>query len=84
MSSVLFKHRTQVARLALYVALFTGLTLMVSCNKSETSALAQKTFSSPAEAGAAFLEAAKSNDQAALASRCSVQIPRTSCFPAMQ
>jgi hypothetical protein len=66
MSYLIFKHRTQVARLALYVALFTGLTLMVSCNTSETSASAQKTFASPAEAGAAFFEAAKSNDQAAL------------------
>ena len=39
------------------------------CNKPEktaTTAVVQKTFASPAEAGAAFLEAAKSGDQSAL------------------
>jgi hypothetical protein len=40
--------------------------LFVSCNKSENSQATQKTFASPAEAGAAFLEGAKSGDQSAL------------------
>jgi hypothetical protein len=37
-----------------------------ACNKSENSQAAQKTFASPADAGTAFLEAAKSGDQDAL------------------
>jgi hypothetical protein len=44
---------------------------LVSCNKAEKApgaetAAAQKTFASPAEAGSAFFEAAKSSDQNAL------------------
>jgi hypothetical protein len=41
-------------------------TVLASCNKSENVRAAQKTFASPADAEAAFLDAAKSGDQAAL------------------
>lgn len=48
------------------VVLFALILELASCNTSDTPKAAQKTFASPAEAGAAFLEAAKSGDQAAL------------------
>jgi len=48
------------------VAVFGLIISLASCNKSENSNAAQKTFASPAEAGSAFLEAAKSGDQGAL------------------
>jgi hypothetical protein len=51
----------------MFVALFALIVSLASCDKSDTSkAVAQKTFASPAEARAAFLEAAKSGDQGAL------------------
>jgi hypothetical protein len=50
----------------MFVVLFALIISLASCNKSDTPKAAQKTFASPAEAGAAFLEAAKSGDQAAL------------------
>jgi len=50
----------------MFTALFAPILLLSSCNKSETPKAAQKTFASPAEAGTAFLEAAKSGDQDAL------------------
>ena len=57
--------------------------LLASCNKQEKSSpekpTAQKTFTSPADAGAAFFEAAKSGDQNALL-RSSAQKLRTCCF----
>ena len=53
-------------RLAVFTASFALILALASCNKSETPKAAQKTFASPAEAGAAFLEAAKSGDQEAL------------------
>jgi Protein of unknown function (DUF2950) len=50
--------------------LFALIVLMASCNKAASPApeqrTAQRTFSSPAEAGAAFFDAAKSGDQNAL------------------
>jgi hypothetical protein len=59
-------HKNPMARLPVFVALV-GLTLlMVSCNKSEKATaakLAQETFASPPEAGAALLAAVKSGDQ---------------------
>jgi Protein of unknown function (DUF2950) len=58
-----------VARLAVFAAPFVLIALLASCNKSENATPekpAQQTFASPADAGAAFLEAAKSGDQAAL------------------
>jgi hypothetical protein len=52
------------------VALFTLVLSLAACNKSdrkvEESEAAQKSFASPADAGAAFLAAAKSGDQSAL------------------
>jgi hypothetical protein len=57
------------SRLAMFATLFAAIALLVSCNKQEGPAnekTAQKTFASPADAGAAFLEAAKSGEQGAL------------------
>jgi hypothetical protein len=59
-------NRIQNARVAMFVAVFGLMISLASCNKSEDSKTAQKTFASPTEAGAAFLEAAKSGDQGAL------------------
>jgi hypothetical protein len=67
MSHFICNHRIQSTILTMFVVLFALTISLVSCNKSDTSkAAAQKTFASPAEAGAAFLEAAKSGDQDAL------------------
>ncbi len=64
------KHRTS-SSLPLSLMLFLLIIMHVACNKPEDSATkekaaAQKTFASPAEAGAAFYEAAKAGDQNAL------------------
>ena len=51
------------------LTLLLTISLLASCNKSEKTTSekpVQKTFASPADAGAAFLEAAKSGDQSAL------------------
>jgi len=58
-----------VARLAILATLFALSAWLASCNKAEDATSeksVQKTFASPADAGAAFLEAAKSGDQGAL------------------
>jgi hypothetical protein len=58
-----------VARPAMIVSLFVLIISLTVCKKSENTPpekVAQKAFASPAEAGAAFLEAAKSGDQIAL------------------
>jgi hypothetical protein len=47
-------------------ALIATIIFLVSCSKPEISKPAQRTFGSPADAAAAFLEAAKSGDQDAL------------------
>jgi hypothetical protein len=63
------KQKVLGARLAIFAALFVLVGWLASCNKSENTTSEksiQKTFASPADAGAAFLEAAKSADQAAL------------------
>lgn len=60
MSHFLMKR---VATSVVLAALFLS---FVSCNKSEPSQATQKTFASPADAGAAFVEAAKLGDQNAL------------------
>jgi len=54
------------SRLAAFAALFALIISLASCSKSENPKASQKTFVSPADAGAAFLEAAKSGDEAAL------------------
>jgi Protein of unknown function (DUF2950) len=57
-------------RLAIFSALLAVVTSLNSCNKSENATpkkeAAQKTFASPADAGDAFLDAAKSGDRADL------------------
>ncbi len=63
-------RRTLPARLAMFAALFALIISLASCNKAENSTAEKKTvqhtFATPADAGAAFLEAAKSGDQSAL------------------
>jgi hypothetical protein len=57
-----------LARTALLIPLLALLILFASCKSSEESKPAQRTFANPAEAGVAFLDAAKSGDQQALLS----------------
>jgi hypothetical protein len=71
MSYLLGKHEILTSRPAKFVALLALIISLSSCSKPENAATtekaaAQKTFASPADAGAAFLEAAKSRDQGAL------------------
>lgn len=61
-------YRNSVVRVWLSIVLV-ALSTLVACNKSKKTATensAQKTFATPAEAGTALLQAAKSGDQAAL------------------
>lgn len=50
----------------MFAALFAVVILLFSCGKPQSSQIVQKTFASPDEAGAAFLQAANSGDQNAL------------------
>jgi len=50
----------------MFAALFLALSLLVSCGKAESPKPEQRTFTSPAEAGDAFLAAAKAGDQSAI------------------
>ena len=64
-----WNHKFLAPNLWIVVAALTLITVLASCNRSEKPTavkVEQKTFASPADAGAAFLEAAKSGDQAAL------------------
>ena len=69
-----WKYRNPAAPLAVFVALIALILSLASCNKAdnkpdnkpEVSKAAQKSFAAPADAGAAFLDAAKSGDQSAL------------------
>lgn len=56
------------SRPPMFVALLLAISLLASCHAAPEKPVtpAQKTFASPEEAGAAFLDAAKSGDQAAL------------------
>lgn len=59
------------SRPVLFTALLAAITLLASCNKPgnpqpESPKVEQRTFASPADAGNAFLETAKSGDQSAL------------------
>ena len=73
-SSLGESHMSQVARdqkvltshFAIFAALFLAVCLLVSCGKADSPKIEQKTFNSPAEAGDAFLAAAKAGDQSAL------------------
>ena len=69
----LVREQKVLARLVIFAVLFVLITWLASCNKSENpkaekaaEKAAQKAFASPADAGTAFVEAAKSGDQAAL------------------
>ena len=69
MPSVIRNQENLTGRLWTFFALFLLLITLTSCSKPEKSATektAQRTFGSPAEAGTAFFEAAKSGDPAAL------------------
>jgi hypothetical protein len=64
--SRIVRNRRILARLLMLVTLFTLFASFISCKKSARPTpekAAQETFASPADAGAAFLEAAKSGDQ---------------------
>ncbi len=58
--------KVQVVGLVLCVALFALIMPLASCSKPENPPAAQNTFASPADAGAAFLQAAKTGDEGAL------------------
>jgi hypothetical protein len=60
-------RKTQVIGFAMCATVFALMVSMASCKKAEEPKPEQRTFASPAEAGAALLEAAKSGDQGALA-----------------
>jgi len=66
MANVNRNHTDWVIRFVMFTALVGGITLLTSCNKSESPKAVQKTFASPEDAGAAFLQAANSGDQGAL------------------
>jgi hypothetical protein len=70
MSGMIEKKKMFVSRLWILVMLLASVGSLVSCSKQENATTekpaAQKTFASPADAGAAFVEAAKSGDQSAL------------------
>jgi hypothetical protein len=63
------KHKILAVRLAMFPALFAVITSLASCRMPEkvtAEKKVQKMFASPADAGAAFLEAAQFGDQVAL------------------
>ena len=69
MSHLIRNRKLRVFGFRMLLTLLLTISSLASCNKSEktTSEKAvQKTFASPADAGAAFLDAAKSGDQSAL------------------
>ncbi len=66
MSYIARSRKVWASRLAMFAALFLAISLLVSCGTAESPKTEQKTFASPTDAGAAFLETAKSGDQAAL------------------
>jgi hypothetical protein len=68
MSRMSWTHKSQGVRLVRCVVVAALIMSLGSCKKTtpEVSTPAQRTFASPSEAGAAFLQAAKSNDQVAL------------------
>jgi hypothetical protein len=69
MPRTFWNQEKMTGRLWNVFALFLMITALTSCTKQEkveTGKTAQRSFASPADAGAAFLEAAKSGDQAAL------------------
>jgi hypothetical protein len=59
-------RRWQAQSLLIFAAVAISILVLASCNKSGDTPAAQKTFSSPAEAGNALLEAAKAGDTSTL------------------
>lgn len=66
MSHVARYQKVSSVHFAMLAALFLAASSLVSCGKAESPKIEQKTFASPAEAGDAFLAAAKAGDQAGL------------------
>ena len=70
MSGIIGKQKLFVSHLWMLAILLAFVGFLISCSKQENTTTekpaAQKTFASPADAGAAFFEAAKSGDQSAL------------------
>jgi len=70
MSGMIGRQEKFISRLWILVMLLAFVGSLVSCNKQENAttekSAAQKTFASPADAGVAFFEAAKSGDQRTL------------------
>jgi Protein of unknown function (DUF2950) len=66
MSHVVRDQKALTSHFAMFGVLFLAATLLFSCGKADTPKTEQKTFNSPAEAGEAFLAAAKAGDQSAL------------------
>jgi len=59
-------QKSLTSHFAMFAVLLLVISFLVSCGKTESPKAEQKTFASPTDAGAAFLEAAKSGDQGAL------------------
>jgi hypothetical protein len=66
MSLVARCQKVFTAPFVMFAALSLAASLLVSCGKEESPKPEQKTFASPADAGDAFLAAAKADDQSAL------------------
>ena len=66
MSYVPRNKKVLAVHFRMLAVLFLAASLLVSCGKTESPKTEQKTFASPAEAGDAFLAAAKAGDQGAL------------------
>ena len=74
--SCVISYQGKLARLLVaFFSLFVLMTTLSSCNKPESPKAVQTTFSSPADAGAAFFEAAKAGDQTALLADLRARIP---------
>src|SRR5215831_20611765 len=56
------KLRRQTHNFYVLMSTITAILLLASCNRSGNAPVPQRTFSSPAEAGSALLEAAKAGD----------------------
>jgi hypothetical protein len=66
MSYVARDQKTVTVHFMMVMVLCLATSLLVSCGKADSPKTEQKTFASPAEAGDAFLAAAKAGDQSAL------------------
>jgi hypothetical protein len=66
MSYAVRNQKKFAAGIAMFAAISLAVSLLVSCSKADSPKIEQKSFTSPAEAGDAFLAAAKAGDQSAL------------------